>query len=35
MIEHKFKTSIRLKLDIKKDDVLICLYGGVNSTALV
>jgi tRNA(Ile)-lysidine synthase TilS/MesJ len=35
MIEHKFKTNIRMKLNIKKDRVLLCLSGGPNSTSMV
>jgi len=35
MIEHKFKTSLRMKLEIKKDQVILCLSGGPNSTTMV
>jgi tRNA(Ile)-lysidine synthase TilS/MesJ len=35
LVEHKFKSSLRLKCDIKKDTLLLCLSGGPNSFSLL
>ena len=33
--KHKFKSNIKLKCEVKKDDLLFCISGGPNSLSLL
>jgi hypothetical protein len=35
MVEHKFKSNLRLKCDVRKEELLFCLSGGPSSTCMV